>query len=103
MNALIREMQRLIGRHIQYQGCHCEIIEVLAEGPAVVLYRHKPGVIQANLFGEAVRKAPNTFTLPLYSRVADDLHPAITSALSDDEAAHLRQLLTTSRSPEEPT
>ncbi len=93
MERLLGELQKLIGRQLRYEGCHCEVIEVLAEGPAIVLYKHSPSEIQANWFGEAQRRAPGTYTLPLVSRVTKDLHPVVLALLSDDEARTIRGLL----------
>lgn len=95
MDRLLREMQKLIGRQIHFEGCHCEIIEVLAEGPAVVLLKYQASEIQANLFGEAQRRAPGTYTLPLCSRETHDIHPVILAALEPHEADVLRGLAQT--------
>jgi len=92
MDRLLHEMQKLIGRHIRYEGCHCEIIEILAEGPAVVLHKYTTSEIQPNLFGEAQRRAPGTYTLPLYSRETHDIHPVILAALEPGETQALRRL-----------
>jgi hypothetical protein len=93
MDRLLSELHKLIGRHVRHEGCHCEVVEVLAEGPAIVLYKHTPSEIQANWFGEAQRRAPATYTLPLLSRVTKDLHPVVLALLEEDEAAHIRDLV----------
>lgn len=93
MERLLGELQKLIGRQVRYEGCHCEVIEVLAEGPAIVLYKHSPSEIQANWFGEAQRRAPGTYTLPLVSRATHDLHPVVLALLKDDEARYIRERL----------
>jgi hypothetical protein len=93
MERLLGELQELIGRHVRHEGCHCEVIEVLAEGPAIVLYKHTHSEIQANWFGEAQRRAPGTYTLPLISRVTKDLHPVVLALLEEDEAQTIRKLV----------
>ncbi len=89
---LVDVLQDLIGRHCRHEECHCEIIEILEEGPSIVLYKHSKGEIQCNWFGEAQRRAPKTYTVPLVSSLDDDLHPVVRAVTTDEEQARLRAL-----------
>lgn len=61
------QLQALVGRHARYQGRRLVVLEVLPEPAAVVLTEpsgDRP--IQANQFGEVGRRAPTTWTIPVY-------------------------------------
>ena len=61
------QLQALVGRRARYQGRSLVVLEVLPETPAVVLAEpaaQRP--IQANQFGEVGRRAPATWTIPVY-------------------------------------
>ncbi|KFI21493.1 hypothetical protein [Nitrosococcus oceani] len=54
-------LRRLIGRQVQHQEIPCQIIEVLEEGPILVLQEvvcHQ--TIQPDQFGKARRRVPQT-------------------------------------------
>jgi hypothetical protein len=77
------KLGNLLHRRVTYQGVECRIIEILDEGPALVLQdcRHE-SVIQANQYGEASRRVPRLFTVSLLNVRRDALNPALTE-LSD--------------------
>lgn len=59
---LLESLRSLIGRQVDWRGQRCEIIEVLVQGPVLVLRsveRARP--IQGNHHGEAGQRAPETF------------------------------------------
>lgn len=70
------DLRHIIGKQLNYKGYACEIIEVLEDGPQLVLriLDSEPeeselggdikNPIQANQFGEAHRRTPETFTVP---------------------------------------
>lgn len=75
----IQQIEGLLGRKIIYQGGPCQIIEILGEGPCLVLQDcQSHSVIQADQFGDARRWAPRTFTVALYNIRRDGLNPALT-------------------------
>ncbi|KAB7627627.1 hypothetical protein [Alkalilimnicola sp. S0819] len=68
----------LIGRHLHYQGRQLQVVEVLPDGPALVLAETGgDGTIQANQFGEANRRVPETWTIPCYSGDGRSPHPLL--------------------------
>ncbi len=74
----IGNIERLIGRSLHYRGIPCRVIDVLPEGPAVVLEGTRPDrAIQANQYGEATRRAPETFSVPLLNIRGDDINPVL--------------------------
>jgi hypothetical protein len=81
----INRLAVLIGREVDYNGISCQIVEILEDGPALVLQYHNY-TIQADQHGEAHRKAPNTTIIPIYDAEGDDWHPEFI-------ALHLTHLL----------
>lgn len=71
-------LQDLIGKRLQYRGSYCQIIDILDEGPALILQDcsdHK--TIQANQFGEANRRVSPTFVISLLNVRGDGLNPVL--------------------------
>ena len=59
-------LRNLIGVRARYHGALFEIIEVLEDGPSLVLQDcEKHTTIQADQHGEARRRVPLTMTLPI--------------------------------------
>lgn len=69
------DLRHIIGKQLNYKGHNCEIIEVLEDGPQLVLRNldvesmdvdngDARNPIQPNQFGEAHRRTPETFTVP---------------------------------------
>lgn len=94
MDELLKELQKLVGRNVEYEGVHCQVIEVLAQGPEIVLEGLDADEIQANQFGEAHRRVPKTYSIPLSSGTDDDLHPVMLALLDTREVEIVRTLLT---------
>ena len=72
------QLRQLIGAQVRYLGVRWEIIEILEDGPALVLSdcEHHT-VIQPDQHGEAHRRVPSTLTVPLYSHDGHDINPAV--------------------------
>ncbi len=69
-------LRQLIGRRARYQGARYEIIEILEDGPSLVLQEcGNHTIIQADQLGEAHRRVPPTLTLtvPVIEKDAADL------------------------------
>lgn len=71
----LEELRSLIGRDVSFAGQHCRVIEVLEDGPALVLSCSADNVIQANQHGDATRRVPMTRTIPVLNREHTELHP----------------------------
>lgn len=77
------DLRHIIGQQLNYKGHTCEVIEVLEDGPQLVL-RNLDVVsaqeqalsrnpIQPNQFGEAHRRTPETFTVPALDKNAQPI------------------------------
>jgi len=72
----IEQLRSLIGLRMHHQGELCQVIEVLENGPAIVLQSlgPRPG-IQPNQHGDPTRLAPITYTIPVLNHDRSELHP----------------------------
>jgi hypothetical protein len=74
----VEHLRELIGLKVRHQGSQWEIIEILEDGPALVLRDcEMHTVIQADQHGEAHRRVPTTITIPLFDQDGNDLNPAL--------------------------
>lgn len=84
---MLQTLYQYIGQSIVLDGKRCQLVEVLAQGPALVFLcpdeRHS---IQANQHGDAGRRTPNHYTVPLLSELGGRLHPAAQALIP--EAQH---------------
>ena len=70
------QLRGMIGLRLIHQGMTCQVIEVLEDGPSLVLQSiHETPTIQPNQHGEAQRRTPVTYTVPVLSRDKNELHP----------------------------
>jgi len=70
------KLKKLLDQPLTYQGMPCRVIEILADGPALVLRdQHDHRIIQANQYGEAGERLPRTFTVPVFDPRGDGLNP----------------------------
>lgn len=79
MDALpsLEKLRNLIGQRCDFQGHACRVVEVLKDGPALVLECSEDNqTIQPNQFGDASRRVARTHTLPVFNEgEAGQLHP----------------------------
>jgi hypothetical protein len=74
----VEHLRDLIGLKVKHQASLWEIIEVLEDGPTLVLRDcEMHTVIQADQHGEAHRRVPSTTTIPLFDRDGNELNPAL--------------------------
>lgn len=71
--AALPDLRRLIGQSVMHKGICCHVLEVLEDGPALVLVDRQDTAIQDNQYGEPNRVVPRTYTVPVRAGVA--LHP----------------------------
>ena len=67
---LHQRLRQLVGMHFDYLSCTWRLIEVLAQEDKVVLQRLDAvatSKLQANQYGQAMRRCPETLTLPISS------------------------------------
>jgi hypothetical protein len=71
----VERLHSLIGHEVEFAGTLCQIIEILEDGPALILQqrRHLTS-IQADQHGEAHRRVPCTITVPVFDPQGLALH-----------------------------
>ena len=70
----VNELRAMIGMRVYYQGRQGMIIEVLEDGPSLVLQTTSSASIQSNLQGHPTRKSPQTLTVRVLSENGLALH-----------------------------
>ena len=70
------QLRNMIGLCLLHQGMLCRVIEVLEDGPSLVLQSiEEDPSIQPNQHGEANRRTPVSYTVPVLSEAQSELHP----------------------------
>jgi len=65
----LEQLRSLIGLRMIHQGQRCQVIEVLEDGPSLVLQGlDESPTIQPNQHGEATRRSPVTYTIRYSTR-----------------------------------
>ncbi len=83
----LAQLRNMIGLRVRHGDLLCEIIEILDDGPTLVLKDIRHAIIQSNKFGDATRRVPETHTVPVLSTDHAGLHPAFRALeLVDDPA-----------------
>ncbi len=72
----LSQLRGMIGLRVRYQDAEWQVIEVLEDGPALVLedVEHSR-VPQADQYGEAFRWVPHRVTVTVLERDHRELHP----------------------------
>lgn len=71
----VERLRRLIGAAVRHAGVDCRIIEVLEDGPSLVLQSEMGQSIQPDQYGEAHRWVPHTLTIPVFNDEKTELNP----------------------------
>ena len=62
------KLRDMIGLNVRHEGVTCCVVEIIDEGPSLVLERRDQHLsIQPDQFGEAHRRVPQTFTISILS------------------------------------
>lgn len=79
-NININQLQSLIGHHVSFDGQNCRVIEILEDGPSLILQvADEITTIQPDQHGEAHRRVPSTHTVPVIDNCRSNLHPDFVS------------------------
>ena len=91
---MLDHLQQYIGCETTYKGKRCQLIEILEDGPALVLVclEHYT-TIQSDQHGGAHRRVHETHTVPCLSDIHEDLHPVVKEVLPDHIHADLLSFL----------
>lgn len=62
------QLRSMIGLTVDHQGIHCRVVEILEDGPSLVLESMVPPLsIQPDQHGEAHRRVPQTYMVEILS------------------------------------
>lgn len=62
------QLRNMIGLTVEHQGVHCRVVEIIEEGPSLVLESLVPPLsIQPDQHGEAHRRVPKTYMVEILS------------------------------------
>ena len=92
-NDLLQVLSQLLGRAAFIEGRRVCVVDILRDGPTLVLREIGSGVMQDNLYGQPRRRAPRHFQIPLLSEVRHEPHPVVRELMTDEEAVVLINLL----------
>ena len=72
----LEQLRGMIGIEIYHNNKTCQVIEVLEDGPSLVLQHLEPDTvsIQTNQYGNAHRRVPETFLIPVLSEDKTELN-----------------------------
>lgn len=84
----IEQLREMIGVQVWHEGMRCEVVEVLEDGPALILVGVDGDTIQADQFGSPSRRVPPTHTVPVIGSDGDRLHPAFVALNLFDHFDH---------------
>ena len=71
----IEELRGMIGITVCHEGTHCKVVEVIEDGPHLILVDLDLDSIQPDQFGSPHRRVPQTYMIPVLSDETDELHP----------------------------
>ena len=92
-NDLLQRLSLLMGREGVVEGRRVRVVDVLREDSCLVLSEIGADKMQESLYGQARRRAPRHFHVPLRGVVSTQLHPVIRALLSEEEQAMLLERL----------
>ncbi len=76
-NRLTAHLRSLLGVEVIHQGVRCQLLEILDDGPTLVLQdRETHTTIQDNQYGGPWRRVPAVYTIPLTTQDGTELHPS---------------------------
>ncbi len=71
----LKQLRQLIGARVRYLEDIWQIIEILDDGPTLVLESLQRRVVQHNQYGEGHRRVPQRLSIPVLGHDQQDLHP----------------------------
>lgn len=71
----LKTLRESIGLIVEHHGRRCVIVEVLDEGPTLVVQCRQERDIQADQFGNAKRRVPPVHHIPVFNEDGTSLHP----------------------------
>jgi hypothetical protein len=94
MAQLSTVLRGLIGQELEYQGIRWRIIEILDEGPQIVLaHAERDNVIQTDQYGQPTRRGREVRSIPLGAELEDDFHLPLGAVLTPSQQESLKKLI----------
>lgn len=92
-NDLLDHLSLLLGREAVIEGRHVRVVEILREGPSLVLRETASRELQDSLYGQPRRRASRHFQVAIKSELGAQIHPVVRAFLKDEEHAVLTRAL----------
>lgn len=74
--SLLSALRSQLGTEVIHQGVHCRLLEVLDDGPLLILEDCEAHTaIQENQYGGLWRRVPQVYTVPVFTAGTCELHP----------------------------
>lgn len=74
--SLLSTLRAQLGNEVVYQGVRCRLLEVLDDGPLLILQDEEAHtVVQENQYGGVWRRVPRVYTVPVFTAGSSELHP----------------------------
>lgn len=90
---LANTLHSLIGLEFSHQNKQCTLIEVIEDGPWLVVQCLSEKTIQPNQHGNANRRSHPTYTIHCLNELKTDLHPVLKNALPQEQHQPLLELV----------
>lgn len=71
----LKQLRQLIGVRVRYLEDLWQVIEILEDGPTLVIESLQRRVVQQNQYGEGHRRAPHRLSIPVRDSNQQHLHP----------------------------
>ena len=71
----VNQLRGMIGVDVNHRGIPCRVIEVLDDGPTLVLQDLNRQTMQTNQYGDPRRRVPATYTVPVLDTDRRSIHP----------------------------
>ena len=75
--AILATLEDLLGQPVIYMGKPCRLVELLDEGPTLVLGSLEGNNIQADQYGNPRRRVPHTYCIPVFEDDGVTPHPEL--------------------------
>lgn len=71
----VDQLRGMIGSDVTHRGSRCRVIEVIEDGPALVLQDLEKRDMQADQYGDPRRRVPTTYTVPVLDAERRSINP----------------------------
>jgi hypothetical protein len=76
MHSALQQLRDLVGLEVRHQGDLYLVIDVIEDGPSLVLQDcQQPVTLQNDAFGDGLCPVPHTLVLPLWQGESDEINP----------------------------